>query len=126
MKHGACYVYAWLLGADPLDSLSKPFAPPTATLKELHSAVPKDLLRKRPLLAAAYIVRDVALSITFFALATRAHAIAGHCAVWTGLNWTSAVAKMVLWMAYWWFQGLLWAGIFCLGVYHGYVVDSWS
>ncbi|KZV76590.1 delta-12 fatty acid desaturase protein [Peniophora sp. CONT] len=95
--------------------LRKAFVPPTATLKDIHSAVPKELLRKQPLRATAYVIRDVTFSLAFFVLATRISSTAQLAAVWTGSEWLRSVAKVALWGAYWWFQGLLWAGIFCLG-----------
>ncbi|KAF9444644.1 hypothetical protein P691DRAFT_326692 [Macrolepiota fuliginosa MF-IS2] len=94
----------------------RPFKPPTATLKEIHDAVPKHLLRPDPSRAMLYVVRDITLaSFLFKAASSITH--------WESLDYcgfiTSPRAKILLrvglWTAYWVLQGLVFAGIFCLG-----------
>ena len=65
---------------------------------------------------ALYVSRDIALSILLLSIASHikpwaANDFGGHIHAPLMKQFISAV----LWLAYWWFQGLTWAGIFCLG-----------
>ncbi|SJL05747.1 related to Delta(12) fatty acid desaturase [Armillaria ostoyae] len=80
------------------------FSPPTVTLKEIHDAVPKHLLKGNPVLATLYVLRDICFTILLFKLASCISDIEAGILV-----------RVFLWLAYWWVQGLVWAGIFCLG-----------
>ncbi|KAI0322958.1 delta-12 fatty acid desaturase protein [Amylostereum chailletii] len=106
--------------------LKQPFSPPTVTLKEVHAAVPRHLLKKSPLISAYYIARDILLSITFFILALQIARITGWSTsfIQSG-HVATTVLQPALWCVYWWFQGLLWAGLFCLGIAgHGSLFES--
>lgn len=93
--------------------LRKPFSPPTFTLKQIHDAVPKHLLKRSDKKAALYVLRDITLATTFFALATKIGAATSF--VFPDGGWRASLLKAGLWGAYWWFQGLVGGGIFCLG-----------
>jgi hypothetical protein len=116
MKHGVYLILTHrnnvLIGA-LRGSLRKPFSPPTITLKEVHAAVPKHLLRRSPLKSCLYIARDLVLTAIFLAFASYIPAMA--CAISGILSWPTFPIAATFWGAYWWLQGLLWAGIFCLG-----------
>ncbi|TFK32699.1 fatty acid desaturase-domain-containing protein [Crucibulum laeve] len=96
--------------------MKKPFSPPNFTLKEIHDAVPKDLLKKSSTKATMYILRDVILTVLLYYFAY-------SITPWTETNfggyiapgWHTKALKSALWITYWWFQGLVGAGIFCLG-----------
>ncbi|KAK0465151.1 fatty acid desaturase-domain-containing protein [Desarmillaria tabescens] len=94
-----------------LERRKTPFSPPTVTLKEIHDAVPKHLLKGNPVLATLYVLRDISFTLLLFKLASRISDVEAYL--------TSPVlgilVKSFLWLAYWWVQGLVWAGIFCLG-----------
>ncbi|KAG6917775.1 hypothetical protein DXG01_001180 [Tephrocybe rancida] len=107
--------------------LKKPFSPPTVSLKDIHNAVPKHLLKKDPVKAAAYVARDITFTLLLFKLAS----LIGPWAetdfsgyVTSGSN--KVLAKAALWGAYYWIQGMVWAGIFCLGhdAGHGTLFDN--
>ncbi|KAF8192985.1 fatty acid desaturase-domain-containing protein [Pholiota molesta] len=96
--------------------LKRPFAPPTVSLKEIHDAVPKHLLKKNEPRAALYIVRDIVFTLFLYKFATSitpwaATDFGGYV---TGNPQKTAV-KTALWLSYWWVQGMVNAGIFCLG-----------
>ncbi|KAF9475735.1 hypothetical protein BDN70DRAFT_221382 [Pholiota conissans] len=96
--------------------LKKPFVPPTVTLKEIHDAVPKHLLKKNEPRAALYVVRDIVFTLFLYKFATSitpwaATDFGGYV---TGDVQKTAV-KAALWLSYWWVQGMVNAGIFCLG-----------
>ncbi|KAF7761477.1 hypothetical protein Agabi119p4_9469 [Agaricus bisporus var. burnettii] len=96
--------------------LKRPFKPPKASLKEIHDAVPKHLLRPKPLRAFLFVFRDITLAAFLYKAAA-------SIPYWEALNYygfvTSPTAKGILrfclWAAYWVLQGLVFAGIFCLG-----------
>jgi omega-6 fatty acid desaturase (delta-12 desaturase) len=103
-------------GPEYEERLKTPFAPPTATLKELHDAVPKHLLKKDQTRAALYVVRDVIFAAFLYKLAYQITPLVEsdfHGYVTGGLQKT--VLKSFLWLTYWWTQGMVNAGIFCLG-----------
>ncbi|KAF4582463.1 hypothetical protein EYR38_002588 [Pleurotus pulmonarius] len=107
--------------------LRKPFVPPSVTLKDVHTAVPKHLLHKDPLKATSYVLRDIALTVLLFKFGScinpwAASAFGGSLAP----GWQVSIAKASLWGVYWWTQGLVWAGIFCLGhdAGHGTLFNS--
>ncbi|KAG6809943.1 hypothetical protein H0H92_013992 [Tricholoma furcatifolium] len=107
--------------------LKKPFSPPTVTLKEIHDAVPKHLLKKDPIKSAAYVARDITFTLLLFKLAS----LIGPWAEtdfsgYVTSGWNKFWVKSALWAAYYWFQGMVWAGVFCLGhdAGHGTLFES--
>ncbi|KAK0233209.1 fatty acid desaturase-domain-containing protein [Armillaria fumosa] len=88
-----------------------PFSPPTVTLKEIHDAVPKHLLKGNPVLATLYVLRDISFTLLLFKLASRI----GDIEACISSPLLGVLVRSFLWLAYWWVQGLVWAGIFCLG-----------
>ncbi|KAL1696384.1 fatty acid desaturase-domain-containing protein [Schizophyllum commune] len=117
----------WEDGPEYKARLGKPFVPPKATLKDIHDAVPKALLRRNQWKGALYVSRDIALSILLLF-------IASHIKPWAANDFGGHIhaplikqlISAALWLAYWWFQGLTWAGIFCLGhdAGHGTLFNS--
>ncbi|PFH50487.1 hypothetical protein AMATHDRAFT_193081 [Amanita thiersii Skay4041] len=96
--------------------LKKPFTPPTVTLNEIHDAVPKHLLKPDPWKSTSYLLRDITFTLTLYMFAR-------SITPWSQSNfggfvttpWKRQLLKYSLWMTYWWFQGLVAAGLFCLG-----------
>ncbi|KAL1748785.1 fatty acid desaturase-domain-containing protein [Schizophyllum fasciatum] len=106
----------WEDGPEYKERLGKAFTPPKATLKEIHDAVPKDLLRRNSWKGAFYVLRDISLSVLLLSIASHIAPLAdsdfgGHIVS----PLMKQLMKAALWSLYWWFQGLTWAGIFCLG-----------
>ncbi|KAG7450490.1 uncharacterized protein BT62DRAFT_978594 [Guyanagaster necrorhizus] len=98
-------------GPEYLERRRTPFSPPTVTLKEIHDAVPKHLLKGNPVLATMYVLRDISFTLLLFKLASCIGETEGYIASPV----FRILVKSLLWLAYWWVQGLVWAGIFCLG-----------
>jgi len=97
--------------------VSKPFVPPTVTLKEVHDAVPKHLLRKSPRLSTYYCVRDVACCVAIFYYGFSIERILAsdfNGFVPLSAAWHVHAARTALWLVYWWFQGLSFASFFCI------------
>lgn len=76
--------------------------------------MPKHLLQRSSLWSSFYLARDILLAGTFLALATKIGWLADL--VDPSGGWANRVVKVVGWGAYWWFQGLVGGGIFCLGI----------
>lgn len=93
--------------------LGKPFVPPTITLKEIHAAVPKHLLRKNAWLSAYYCVRDVVCCAAIFYYGFHIETILANVPL--GAAWQVRGARAALWLVYWIFQGLSFASFFCIG-----------
>ncbi|RDB16067.1 Delta(12) fatty acid desaturase [Hypsizygus marmoreus] len=96
--------------------LKKPFVPPTVTLKEIHDAVPKHLMKRSDTKAILYVLRDITFTLLLFKFAS---SIGGWAEQDFGgfvtSGWQKFLVKSALWLTYWWTQGMVWAGIFCLG-----------
>ena len=119
----------------PVCRLRRPFAPPTATLKEVHDSVPKHLLKsgchdaiepsppsdpddhlENQFRAVVYVARDIIFTLFLYKCAASitpwaASDFGGHV---SGRVPKKAL-KAALWLVYWWMQSMVNAGIFCLG-----------
>ncbi|KAF8067655.1 fatty acid desaturase-domain-containing protein [Lyophyllum atratum] len=107
--------------------LKRPFKPPTVTLKEIHDAVPKHLMKKSATKAAAYVLRDITFTLLMFKLASMIGPWAEtDFGGYVTSGWHKTLVKSSLWLTYSWFQGMVWAGIFCLGhdAGHGTLFES--
>ena len=94
------------------------FTPPNLSLKQLHDNIPLHLHQKSTLKSLAYILRHVAFTCGFYYLATLINIpIPSHCG---GNVFTMLLKHFVrpcLWILYWGWQGITFAGIWCLGVF---------
>lgn len=98
--------------------LTKPFVPPTITLKQIHDAVPKHLLKKNPWLSTYYCIRDVVCCAAFFYAGFQIEPVlksnfGGYIPLTA--EWQVQLARAGLWLTYWWWQGLSFASFFCIG-----------
>lgn len=109
--------------------MKRDFAPPSVTLKDVHDAVPKHLLKRNMLKSAVYIAGDLAMAVALFGAAVHIDRVASS-PVARGFGvagWQLEVGRWMLWGMYWWFQGLVWAGLFCLGefvLFHAIIKPS--
>ncbi|KAH9476003.1 Delta(12) fatty acid desaturase [Psilocybe cubensis] len=103
-------------GPEYEERLKRPFVPPTFTLKEVHDAVPKHLLRKNQRKAALYVIRDIVFTSLLYKFAYSITPwAASDFGGYVTEGWQKTLLKASMWGFYWWFQGLVFAGIFCLG-----------
>ncbi|KAH8102900.1 fatty acid desaturase-domain-containing protein [Cristinia sonorae] len=110
------------------ERLHKPFKPPQVTLKQIHDAVPKHLLKKNPWLSTYYVVRDVALCIGMFVFASYIPEMSQAILKYTGISaQCEPIVRTGLWVQYWWWQGLVFAGFFCIAheLGHHALYDNW-
>lgn len=94
------------------------FTPPDLSLKQLHDAIPRHLHQKSTFKSLAYVLRHVAFTCGFYYLATLINIPnPSRC----GGNAIAMLFKYFirpsLWILYWGWQGITFAGIWCLGMF---------
>ncbi|RPD65587.1 hypothetical protein L226DRAFT_456472 [Lentinus tigrinus ALCF2SS1-7] len=105
-------------GPEYEDRLARPYVPPTVTLKQIHDAVPKHLLQKDPLRSTGYVFRDVFFCALVFAFgASIEPLVSTHFLGFVPLTapWHATLARALLWLTYWWWQGIAFTSFFCIG-----------
>lgn len=96
--------------------VNTPFTPPDIILKEIHDAVPKHLLKPNPWTSSMYVARDFIMSFGLYKLATCISFLDGTSFGQLLADWHCLkLLKLSCWLAYWWIQGMIWAGMFFLG-----------
>jgi hypothetical protein len=64
-----------------------------------------------------YIARDVALLVLLYKFAFSISPWAErNFGGFVSVPWQKNILKSVMWLSYWWFHGLVNAGMFCLGM----------
>ncbi|KAK0478816.1 delta-12 fatty acid desaturase [Armillaria novae-zelandiae] len=92
-----------------------PFIPPNITLAELHAALPPHVFKKSTARGLSYVARDVVCALILYRLSSF-------------IPLAPAVLRFPLWAAYWWCQGIVLAGWWCLAheAGHGTISEhSW-
>jgi hypothetical protein len=93
------------------------FIPPNLSLKQLHDAVPRHLHQKSTLKSLTYILRHIAFTWGFYYLGTIINISTSH--YFGGNAFATILVKYFvrpsLWILYWGWQGITFAGIWCLG-----------
>lgn len=97
------------------------FTPPNVSLKQLHDAVPRHLHEKSTFISLGYVLRHIAFTFGFYYLATFINVSTSTC---RGDNGVFTIALLLnyfvrpsLWILYWGWQGITFAGIWCLGMF---------
>jgi hypothetical protein len=63
-----------------------------------------------------YVLRDIAFTALLFKLASCITPLAEQdFGGYVASGWKKAFLGSALWLSYWWVQGMVFAGIFCLG-----------
>jgi len=95
------------------------FSPPNLSLKQLREAVPRRLHKRSTAKSLAYLLRHLVITYVFFYLATFINPITSN-----GTKFYPQLAfffrqivRPLLWLVYWGWQGVTFAGIWCLGVF---------
>ena len=71
-----------------------------------------------PARSTYYIARNVACLFLLFRLASYINPLErGNFGGYITHPWSKAILSATLWFAYWWFQSLVKAGLFCLGAF---------
>ncbi|KAI0320401.1 delta-12 fatty acid desaturase [Amylostereum chailletii] len=91
------------------------FSPPKVTLAEIHAAVPKYLFHKSTKKAFFYTIRTSLCSVVFYQLAMRIDPFACRLQHLGLPRLLSFSLRAILWATYCWWQGIAFAGLWCLG-----------
>ncbi|EMD37156.1 hypothetical protein CERSUDRAFT_124119 [Gelatoporia subvermispora B] len=92
------------------------FEPPVLSIKDIHSAVPKELFEKSTLTSLFYVGRHVVLSIVFYIFATRIDELVASLCMYSGLSdCNRALVGFALWATYWFWQSVAFTGFWTLG-----------
>lgn len=93
------------------------FTPPNLSIKDIHNAVPRHLFEKSTPKSLLYLSRHLAITYGFYYLATQIDNITHLAVMGDGMRYAFArrLLHMTLWILYWGWQGMAFAGIWCLG-----------
>ncbi|PFH48439.1 hypothetical protein AMATHDRAFT_65424 [Amanita thiersii Skay4041] len=97
-----------------LQRLRTPFKPSKVTLKEIQAAVPNHLYRKSTLKGFFYIARDIACLLAVYQLGLRIDPFSNWLSQRLDGHIAAQVVKWSLWATYWHWQGVIFAGLWCL------------
>ncbi|KAF8069221.1 fatty acid desaturase-domain-containing protein [Lyophyllum atratum] len=92
------------------------FTPMPWSLKQIRDAIPQDLFVKQTTRGLAYLGRDISFAALAWSLATYIDPFFARSDV--NASVTPLVAELLRWSAwavYWWFQGLIFTGIWVIG-----------
>ncbi|KAJ7091326.1 delta-12 fatty acid desaturase [Mycena belliarum] len=92
-----------------------PFAPPKVTLSEVRSAVPKHLYEKSTVKGCLYVARDFSCAFAVYKLGWSIDSFSRALVERFGMSpITGALTKWSLWFCYWYVQGIILAGWWCM------------
>ncbi|KAI0827411.1 fatty acid desaturase-domain-containing protein [Trametes gibbosa] len=99
-----------------LDEPLPPLVQPPWTLKEIRDQIPPHLFERNTAKALYYTFRDLVLAGGIFALALKIDWLCAHPALQPFLGPISTIIlRSACWLTYWWFQGLVFTGIWVIG-----------
>ncbi|KAJ8454294.1 hypothetical protein ONZ45_g19361 [Pleurotus djamor] len=94
------------------------FEPPNIALKDVHNAIPQELFEKSTLAGLYYVTRHLLIMLVFYLLATKIDAIllmvSPDRTTYSGAL-INIWLRTMLWLFYAGWQGLAFAGLWCLG-----------
>ncbi|KAJ7504425.1 delta-12 fatty acid desaturase [Mycena galericulata] len=92
-----------------------PFSPPKVTLAEVRSAVPKHLFEKNTARGCLYVARDLICAFVVYKLGWLIDSSSSTLVPRFGIPLIASVLiKWVLWILYWYAQGIILAGWWCM------------
>jgi len=91
------------------------FIPPNISIKDVHAVVPKHLFKRSTSKSLCYILRHLAVTYAFHQLGLKIDSVTV-----SSMNippiWHPVITAS-FWLLYWGWQGMAFAGIWCLGAY---------
>ncbi|EMD37162.1 hypothetical protein CERSUDRAFT_155708, partial [Gelatoporia subvermispora B] len=91
------------------------FVPLPWTLEEIRSAIPPDLFVRQTWRGLAYLMRDISMAGIAWKLATLIDPFFAKQGVAELFGGFCPLARWSMWLVYWWFQGLIFTGIWVIG-----------
>ncbi|KAJ7019345.1 fatty acid desaturase-domain-containing protein [Mycena alexandri] len=104
------------MGATTKTAKEQDFVPLSYTLKDIKDNIPAHLFERKTSLALWYLLRDLIIAGTFFALGLQIDTTLKLKLVESGLPpYALDIATWACWLTYWWFQGLAFTGLWVIG-----------
>ncbi|KAJ7761787.1 fatty acid desaturase-domain-containing protein [Mycena metata] len=104
------------MGATKKTAKEQDFVPLSYTLKDIKDNIPAHLFERTTSLALWYLLRDLIVAGTFFTLGLQIDTTLKLKLVESGLpQYALDIATWACWLAYWWFQGLAFTGLWVIG-----------
>ncbi|KAM5539758.1 hypothetical protein V8D89_006571 [Ganoderma adspersum] len=92
------------------------FVPPSVSIKDVHAAVPRHLFERNTAKGLFYVARTVGLSVLFYKFATRIDQLSWATAAALGLGPAGrSLVSWSLWILFWFWQSVAFAGFWTLG-----------
>lgn len=95
------------------------FVPPNISIKDIRAAVPKHLFQRSTSRSLLYLFRHLAFTYAFYYIAAHIDTIAHWLVSGSGDSVSQigyCLMRGSLWILYWGWQGVAFAGIWCLGM----------
>ncbi|KAI0311930.1 fatty acid desaturase-domain-containing protein [Amylostereum chailletii] len=102
-----------------------PFSPPNVSVAEIRAAIPPRLFEKSTFKSLCYVTRDVLFASLLFMAALGIDGVPRYLGD-NRSRLSVEATKWVLWIVYWWWQGLVFGGWWTLGheAGHGSLSDN--
>ncbi|TBU21753.1 fatty acid desaturase-domain-containing protein [Dichomitus squalens] len=111
--------FSWLVRDGPEYEERKKraqFVPPTVSIKDVHAVVPRHLFERNTAKGLYYVARIVGLSVLFYLYATRVDELSWRIASALSLGPSGrTLVSWSLWIFYWFWQSITFAGFWTLG-----------
>ncbi|OBZ66969.1 Delta(12) fatty acid desaturase [Grifola frondosa] len=92
------------------------FTPMPWTLSDIRAAVPEHLFVRNTWIGVIYLVRDILMAAALWKIALHIDPLFKNHQVTGQINYIGAeAARWTAWLFYWWFQGLVFTGIWVIG-----------
>ncbi|KAL1743198.1 fatty acid desaturase-domain-containing protein [Schizophyllum fasciatum] len=86
------------------------------SLQDIRSSIPKRLFTRNAPLSVYFLLRDLLMAACAWKAASLIDTVSEHAVKIGGLTTVGAMcARWTLWGVYWWFQGLIFTGIWVIG-----------
>ncbi|KAJ7591561.1 fatty acid desaturase-domain-containing protein [Mycena floridula] len=86
------------------DEKLKTFTPPRWEMDEIKRAMPASVFEHRPSISIIVLIRDIVMAIALFYAMSAVRNISSN-----------PIVNAAIWLTYWWFQGLVFTGIWVIG-----------
>ncbi|KAF8211714.1 delta-12 fatty acid desaturase [Mycena galopus ATCC 62051] len=113
--------------AEYLAKKGTPFVPPNLTISDIRKAIPPELHKKSTVKGLWIGARSIICVAAFYYLGTTIESVTPVVAASLRLGSTSTnVLRFILWVSYWFWQGIGMASLWCYGheAGHGTITDS--
>jgi hypothetical protein len=88
------------------------------SISQIRGVVPRELFRRSTRTGLYYTARSVGFPILLWILSQHIDATADTLRLQTSSGILGTGLRYGLWISYWWWQGITFAGIWCLGAFY--------